>query len=68
MELFARLVEFQCFQHHVHSDLIAELKAVGEGFFGVVNFDGYFINPVFFNTGFVCDIRKSVGLDGWIVE
>jgi len=44
IELFLFLVEFQCLQHYVHSNLIAKFEAVGQRFLGVVYFDGYSIN------------------------
>ena len=33
LEGLSDFVEFQCFQHHVHADLVSEFEAVGDGFF-----------------------------------
>jgi len=44
-------VELQGFEHHVHSKLVAELEAVGQGFLGAIDLDWNAVDQVLINSG-----------------
>jgi len=68
IELLPGSVEFNSFKNNFHPNFVPELKAIGQGFLGIVNFYGHTINRMIFDAQVICFIRESMGLDRRIVE